>query len=170
MTSGSDGRERKALVLLSGGGHLFETLLLVRKMTGRFSFDYVVVGLGGPSSFDELPEGQVFHVASLSNFTRSSRLADAVTVGRVLLRYLFILRRSKPDLVVGVGTNNVLPLFLAASLLGKKRIFVESITRVTTPSQTARILGRLGITDRLYVQWPELVGTVRGAAYKGSVL
>lgn len=163
-------QEKKALVLLSGGGHLFQTLLLVRKMAGHFVFDYVVVGYGGPPSFDDLPPGRVFKVVPLSNFSRNSSLGDAYGLTVAFVQCLRILATSRPDLVLGLGTNNVLPLFMAAWLFRRKRVFIESITRVTTPSRTARIVGRLGVANRLYVQWPSLLGKVRGAAYKGSVL
>ncbi|MEX0760492.1 MAG: hypothetical protein WD100_13010 [Tistlia sp.] len=167
---GREDAKKKALVLLTGGGHLFQTLLLVRKMAGRFDFDYAVVGWGGPPSFEGLPPGQVYKVVSLSNFSRNSRLGDLYGLCLAFAQCVRILARSRPDLVLGVGTNNVLPLFLAAWPFRIKRVFVESITRVETPSRTARIVARLGVANRLYVQWPGLVGKLPGAAYKGSVL
>jgi hypothetical protein len=47
-------------------------------------------------------------------------------------------------------------------------VYVESLTRTETPSLSCRLVAP--VTDRVYVQWPELVGAVRGARYAGSVL
>lgn len=160
----------KALVLLTGGGHLFQTLLLIEKMKGHFDFDYAVTKYGGPSDFNSIPPGRRFDVVSLSTFSEGGAFRDIYSTLWAVAQYVGIILKTKPDIVVGLGTNNAFPLLLAAFLTRRKRVFMESITRVTTPSKTARIVAKMKIADRLYVQWPALEKNLEGSQFKGNIL
>jgi UDP-N-acetylglucosamine:LPS N-acetylglucosamine transferase len=83
---------------------------------------------------------------------------------------LAVIRRVRPDAIVCIASSVAVPLCIWGRLFGKKTVFVESITRVSRPSTTGRILDALRLCDRFYVQWPEAVPLYRRAIYRGTVL
>jgi len=62
-----------------------------------------------------------------------------------------LLRRYRPQLIVSTGAGPVVPFALIGKLLGIPTLFVETFTRVRTPSLTGRIMYRLA--DRFFYQW-----------------
>lgn len=92
---------------------------------------------------------------SIVNFVRNLRLA------RRLIRDL------NPSVVVSTGAAMSVPFIWVARLSGAKVFYVESITRVDSPSLTCRLVNPFA--NRVYVQWPELAERVPGAQYVGSV-
>ena len=77
-------------------------------------------------------------------------------------------RRSDPDVIVSTGAGLAVPFFVIGRLLGRRLVYVESLTR----SETLSISGRLvyPLADRFFVQWPQLARRHRKARYEGSVL
>ena len=71
--------------------------------------------------------------------------------------------------VLTAGVNLAIPLGIAARLRGVPAVFVESISRVTRPSVTGRVVSLLNLADRIYVQWPEATALYRRARYEGSI-
>ncbi|CAI5973510.1 unnamed protein product [Closterium sp. NIES-64] len=49
-------------------------------------------------------------------------------------------------------------------------VFVESVARVDHLSLTGRLLHRLGIVDRFFVQWPHLTTSCKGTHYVGRLM
>ncbi|MEK7328329.1 MAG: PssD/Cps14F family polysaccharide biosynthesis glycosyltransferase [Chloroflexota bacterium] len=65
-----------------------------------------------------------------------------------------IFHRERPDMLVSTGSEIALPFFYLAWLLGIKTIFIESVCRLSTPSQTGRLV--YPIATEFFVQWPAL--------------
>jgi beta-1,4-N-acetylglucosaminyltransferase len=65
-----------------------------------------------------------------------------------------ILRRDRPDVVISTGAGVAVPFLAIARLLGIQTVFVESITRVTDLSLSAKLV--LPFTSVLYVHWSQL--------------
>lgn len=78
-----------------------------------------------------------------------------------------VVRRVRPQLLITTGAGVAVPFAWIARLRGARVIYVESITRVEGPSLSCRLIAP--VTDRIYVQWPELAGRMRSAVYAGSV-
>jgi beta-1,4-N-acetylglucosaminyltransferase len=77
-------------------------------------------------------------------------------------------RRRDPDVIVSTGAGLAVPFFVVGRLLGRRLVYVESLTR----SETLSVSGRLvyPLADRFFVQWPQLARRHRKARYEGSVL
>ena len=77
-------------------------------------------------------------------------------------------RRRDPDVIVSTGAGLAVPFFVIGRLLGRRLVYVESLTR----SETLSVSGRLvyPLADRFFVQWPQLARRYRKARYEGSVL
>lgn len=77
----------------------------------------------------------------------------------LVLRNLFeafrILRHERPDVILSTGAGPVVPFALVGrALFGTRVVFIETITRVSRPSLTGRIMYRLA--HDFIVQWPLL--------------
>jgi len=65
-----------------------------------------------------------------------------------------ILRAERPDVILSTGAGPAVPFALVGRLMGCKILFVETITRVTAPSMTGRLMHRLA--HDFFYQWPGL--------------
>lgn len=89
-----------------------------------------------------------------------------------LLRNLWLahrlLRRHRPDMILTTGSGVAAPFIWLARLYGIPSVFVESITRITEISLTARI--SKPFATKLLVQWPDLVRKYPGVEYHGRIV
>ena len=87
----------------------------------------------------------------------------------MFLSVLVILWRERPDWVISDGAEIAIPVFVAAKLLRRRTLFIESFCRVNTPSFTGRLLYPL--SDVFFVQWPSLLSQYGSKArYEGAVV
>ncbi len=75
--------------------------------------------------------------------------------------------RLRPRVIVTTGAALAVPFVWVGRIRGARIVYVESVTRVTGPSLTCRLVAP--VAARIYVQWPELLPLVRRARYAGSV-
>jgi len=163
-------RPTKILLTLTGGGFLWQSRRLIEGLGDGYCYHFL-------STYDSmlppqgaLPPGPVHLVTRITSMGDHSFLKVVQNALVSSLELFGVVARIRPDVVICIGTSLAVPLCLWARLFGKKAVFVESITRVSQPSLTGKILSRLGICSRFYVQWPEIEGLYRGAIYRGSVL
>ena len=148
----------KIALVCSHGGHLTEMLGLVEAFAGQEMF-FVTY--------------ESAHVAGLSEQYRTYALHNIGTSPWRLLKTMpqawQILRREQPQAVVSTGSEIAIPFFLLAKLLHIRTIFVESVCRVETASQTGRVVYPL--SDVFLVQWPQLLARYgKRARYEGGLL
>jgi len=132
----------KICIVSSCGGHLTE----VRQLLPAFEqYDFFYV-LNHKIIVPEDMEGKTF-------FIRHSERDLLFFVN--LWEAFQILRREKPDVILSTGAGPVVPFALIARLFfPTKIIFVETITRISTPSLTGKIMYRLA--HSFFYQWPSL--------------
>ena len=65
-----------------------------------------------------------------------------------------ILRKERPRVILSTGAGPAVPFALVGRALGIPTVFVETFTRVLTPSLTGRIM--YYVADRFFYQWPTL--------------
>lgn len=66
-----------------------------------------------------------------------------------------ILKMERPAIILSTGAGPVVPFAIIGKLFfGTHVIFVETITRIKSPSMTGRIMYYLA--DRFFYQWPSL--------------
>lgn len=77
------------------------------------------------------------------------------------------IRKQDPDVILSTGAALAVPFFLLGKLLGRRLVYVESLTRVEGLSLSGRLVYPLA--DAFFVQWPQ---AARGARlrYEGSVI
>ena len=82
-------------------------------------------------------------------------------------RSLFIYIKERPDVVITTGVLAMIPMCLLAKTLGKKLIYIESFAKVTTPTETGKLMYKYA--DQFYVQWPQMKEVYPNAIYLGGI-
>jgi UDP-N-acetylglucosamine:LPS N-acetylglucosamine transferase len=139
------------VVGLGGGGFHWEAQRIIQ--AAQRPLELVLV-YGGPNggivywhSDDQVRSRYVLRSPTL---TGDSRLGSLLRTIQTAWKAVGILRKERPDVILAVGTSQAVPFALAARLLGRALWYVESITRVRTPSRSGLLLSRLRLATRLY--------------------
>jgi len=135
------------------GGHLFPGIAIAQELMARNSKNSVIfVGTGKPFEIDMLSKTGFEHKRiTVEGFKGLGWWKKAVSISKIpkgIFESLMILRRYRPDLVIGVGGYAAGPLAMGAWLLGIKIVLHE---QNILPGMTNRILSRLA--DRIYVSF-----------------
>ncbi|MGA8890111.1 MAG: hypothetical protein WB493_00990 [Anaeromyxobacteraceae bacterium] len=149
----------RLLLVCSSGGHLFEMFCL-----REFWKDKERAWVSFPTSDAKhllAGEAEVHWAAhptvrNVPNLLRNLRLAWR------------LLDERRPDLILTTGSGVAAPFLWIARLRGIPTVFVESITRITELSLTARLVKPF--VSRMLVQWPELAEKVPGVEYHGRIV
>lgn len=83
------------------------------------------------------------------------------------LKSLWIFIKEKPDIVISTGVLAMIPMCLIAKLFGKKVIFIESFAKVTSPTETGKLMYKFA--DQFYVQWKPMLQFYPKAIYLGGI-
>lgn len=144
----------KICLVCSDGGHLTQMLQLM-DVLGRHKTFFITYkssrtrSLNNKYLFDNFSENPLKLFLSLPKISK-------------------ILIKEKPDIIVSTGAEIAIPVFYIAKLLRIKTIFIESWSRVNTPSITGKII--YPIADVFLVQWKQLLKKYGNKAkYEGGV-
>ena len=167
--------KKKILVTLTGGGFLWEARALIKGMGNDYDYYFVttpdaVDKVGVVDIPDDIPEGEVHIIAKPTTMNVKSSLKKVKNTLRSFRDVCRVIRKVDLFAVICIGSSIAVPLCLWAKCFRKKAIFVETITRISKPSLTGKIISTLKLCDRFYVQWPEAVNLYKGAIYAGTVL
>jgi beta-1,4-N-acetylglucosaminyltransferase len=149
---------RPVLLVCSCGGHLLQ-LLALREAWADLPRTWVTFDKADSRSL--LAAEDVVHAYGPTNRNVKNLARNFWLAWRVL-------RRVRPAVVVTTGAGVAVPFAWLARLRGARVVYVESVTRIEALSLSGRMIAP--ITDRLYVQWPELAAAVPSARYAGDVL
>jgi UDP-N-acetylglucosamine:LPS N-acetylglucosamine transferase len=148
----------KVGLICSAGGHLTQMLLLLEAFQGHDLFLVTYEGKRAQGL------NEVNSIYRLQNFGRNPlRLLGSFP------QVVRILRRERPQLIVSTGSEIAIPFFYLARPLRIRTIFVESWSRVYSPSSTGKVV--YPVADVFLVQWRQLLdhyGTK--ARFEGGVL
>lgn len=155
--SGRDAGGRTDLLLVcSCGGHLLTLWSLQPAWEG---FSRVWVTFDKSDSRSLLEKERVVFAHGPTNRNLKNTLRNLVVAWRTI-------RAVRPKVVLTTGAGVAVPFSWMGRLHGARVVFVESISRIDDLSLSCRLVKP--ICDRVYVQWPELVGASRGLRYAGQ--
>ncbi len=133
-------------VIISGGGtggHIYPALTIARAINDIQPADILFVGTGQGLEADIVPkEGFPFATVDAGGLERRLTLGNVRALFRTvagLLESFVLVRRFRPDIVIGTGGYVCGPVLLAASLLGIPALIQE---QNVIPGVTNRILAR----------------------------
>lgn len=134
----------KVMLICSSGGH-FKALHQMRPFWE--TYDHVWVTFRTPTTEALLEHEKVYWAWSPTNRNLPNLCKNLLLAWKVL-------RRERPDLVISTGAGVAVPFLWLAKLRGSQTVFIESITRVTHLSLSAKLA--LPLLDVLYVHWAQL--------------
>jgi beta-1,4-N-acetylglucosaminyltransferase len=164
----------RVLVLVGGGGYYFEAQCLLGEMpsdvdlaiaTNDPCYEHFLAGNGMPTR----GPARFFRLCEQRSTNHSGLHVTAYRLIKSLIQSFGMMKRFKPDVVIGVGDPSSVPLLAVARLFGAGTIYIETLARVHKASNTGRIISRLRLADKFYVQWPQAVEMYRQAEYLGRV-
>lgn len=133
-------------IIISGGGtggHIYPAITIARAIAGLTECEILFVGTKTGLEADIVPkEGFQFATVEAGGLERRLTLANVGALFRAaggLFQSLTLIRRFRPDLVIGTGGYVCGPVLLTASLLGVPTIIQE---QNVIPGVTNRILAR----------------------------
>lgn len=86
---------------------------------------------------------------------------------KLFIHSFFIYFKEKPDIVLSTGALSTIPILLIAKLFRKKIIFIESFSKINTPTVTGKLMYK--IADLFIVQWEEMKEHYPNAMYGGGI-
>jgi beta-1,4-N-acetylglucosaminyltransferase len=132
----------RVCIVASAGGHLTEVRCL-REAYKQFDHFYV---LNSKALLPEDMKGRTYFI------THSER--DWKQILNFLEAWR-ILRQDRPTVIISTGAGPAVPFAVVGKLFfGTKVVFIETITRVHSPSLTGRLMYRLA--DEFFYQWESL--------------
>ncbi|HMM20356.1 MAG TPA: undecaprenyldiphospho-muramoylpentapeptide beta-N-acetylglucosaminyltransferase [Selenomonadales bacterium] len=159
-------------VLISGGGtggHIYPALTIARTIAGLTKpCEILFVGTRQGLEADIVPkEGFAFATVEAAGFERKLSLGNIRTIIRTVAglgQAIGILRRFRPDVVIGTGGYVCGPVLLMASLMGIPAMIHESDV---IPGVTNKILARF--VKKVTVGYAEAAPSFGGSAVKAVV-
>ncbi len=149
-------KPKKILAISSGGGHWVQLLRLRPAFEGH-RVTYATVSSGYRAEVGDAP----FHVIP------DAIISSKPSILRSAVGILFLLARTRPNLVISTGS---LPGFLAiriGRLFGARTVWVDSIANAEVLSVSGQRIGPH--TDLWLTQWEHLARP-EGPTYRGAVL
>lgn len=155
------------MIVLGSGGHTNQMIRITEMLCDSFDFEYVVCDDDDKSAKKIRFIGDVHVISRPRRYYDKSVMRSVFLTLRSILESFSIVMNSKSIGIVSAGPSLTVPLFIWALIYRKKRIFVESWSRVTKESTTGRIC--YYISDLFFVQWPELISKYPMAIYAGRL-
>lgn len=149
----------EVLLVCTGGGHLLQ-LWSLREAWAGYSRAWVLESNDSADVVSLLRQERVYDAHSPANRSVKNLLRNLGLAWRLL-------GRLEPDVVITTGAAVAVPFAWVARLRGIPVAWVESLARASRPSLSCRLVAP--VADRVYVQWPELLTTLRKARYAGKV-
>jgi UDP-N-acetylglucosamine:LPS N-acetylglucosamine transferase len=149
----------RLLLIASSGGHIFEMFCLREFWKDKDRF-WVSFPTADARSLLE-GEREVHWAAYPTARNVPNLLRNLVLAARLLLF-------SRPGMILTTGSGVAAPFLWLAWALRIPTVFVESITRITEISLTARLVKPFA--TKLVVQWPELLERYPEVEHHGRIL
>ena len=149
---------KKLCLVCSSGGHLFE-LYALKPFWSRFERFWVT--FAKEDAHYLIREEKVYWAyhptnRNIKNFLKNFYLAFQ------------ILRRENPEVIISTGAGVGVPFLYVGKLLGKKVIYIESMTRINELSLSGKLVYL--VVNYLFVQWPDLAQRLKKAEFRGQVI
>jgi beta-1,4-N-acetylglucosaminyltransferase len=160
--------KKKLLIVLGGGGHTAQMQQLVELLDDNYNYDYVVTknDVLGIKKADAL-QGSTVHIIDKGREIGQNIIVGAIKQILTIPMAIKIIKNSKADAIVTCGPGIGLAFVIAAKLLHKKSIWIESRSRVFNKSTSGKLAYPLA--DLFMVQWPEMKSIYPRSKFAGRL-
>lgn len=150
---------KKLCFVASSGGH-YEQLLMLKPLMDKYECFIITE----ETLYETKIDGKKMYYLKQVN-RKENRFVFRMLQNTV--RSLKIFLKEKPDIVICTGVLATIPFCLISKIAGKKLIFIESFAKVTSGTQTGKLLYHFA--DQFYVQWEPMLEIYPNATYLGSI-
>ena len=150
---------KKVCFAASSGGH-YEQLMMLKPLMNEY--DSFI--LTEKTAYAVEGKGENIYYLKQVNRMEKSFIPRMIANSFISLK-IFI--KEKPDVIICTGVLAMIPMCLLAKVLRKKLIYIESFAKVTSATETGRLLYRFA--DQFYVQWESMLDIYPNAIYKGGI-
>ena len=152
-------KKRKICFAASSGGH-YEQLMMLKPLMGKY--DSFI--LTEKTQYEAKVAGEKTYY--LKQVNRKEKTFLLRMLQNVFLTFGIFLK-EKPNVVICTGVLAMIPMCLLVKLFGGKLIYLESFAKVTSPTETGKLLYRFA--DQFYVQWEPMKKVYPKAIYLGGI-
>ena len=152
-------KKRKICFAASSGGH-YEQLMMLKPLMEKY--DSFI--LTEKTQYEAKVAGEKTYY--LKQVNRKEKTFMLRMLQNVFLTFGIFLK-EKPNVVICTGVLAMIPMCLLVKLLGGKLIYLESFAKVTSPTETGKLLYRFA--DQFYVQWEPMKKVYPKAIYLGGI-
>lgn len=152
-------KKRKICFAASSGGH-YEQLMMLKPLMEKY--DSFI--LTEKTQYGAEVAGEKTYYLKQVNRKEETFLLRMLQ--NVFLTFGIFLK-EKPNVVICTGVLAMIPMCLLVKLFGGKLIYLESFAKVTSPTETGKLLYRFA--DQFYVQWEPMKKVYPKAIYLGGI-
>lgn len=154
-----DKKKIKICFAASSGGH-YEQLMMLKPLMEKYdSFVLTEQTLYSAKAHGE----KTYYMKQVNRKEKTFILNMVINLVRSLKVYI----KEKPNVVICTGVLAMIPMCLIAKATGKKLIYIESFAKVTSATQTGKLLYKYA--DQFYVQWEDMLEIYPKAIYLGGI-
>lgn len=152
-------RKIKICFAASSGGH-YEQLLMLKPLMQKYD-SFIVTEKTKYSA--KVNGGKMYFLSQVNRKEISFIPRMIFNTTKSLLIFLI----ERPDVVICTGVLAMIPICLIAKLMGKKLIYIESFAKVTSATETGKLMYKFA--DQFYVQWKSMLNIYPKAIYLGGI-
>lgn len=152
-------KNKKICFAASSGGH-FEQLLMLKPLMDKYNSFIVTEKTFYNVTVKDKKMYYVNQVNRKENFFLIKMVFN-------LFISLYIFIKERPDVVITTGVLAIIPMCFWAKIFGKKLIYIESFAKVSSPTQTGKLMYKFA--DQFYVQWKSMINVYPKAIYLGGI-
>ena len=152
-------RKTKICFAASSGGH-FEQLMMLKPIMERSPHFVLTEKTKYATDIKEK------HTYYLKQVNRKEKAFPIWLIWNAVLSF-FIYLKERPNVVICTGVLAMIPMCLLCKLFGGKLIYIESFAKVTSPTETGKLMYKYA--DRFYVQWESMLSVYPDAMYVGGI-
>lgn len=157
------------------GGH-FSQMMALKDLFGEYESVLVTDNVHANKSMTALKSiGKIEYAMSMANERKSfssnknkGRLIQLKSYWRLFGECWKIWEKYSPKVIISTGSSIAVPLFFIGKLKGSKLIFIETRAKVYSKTMTGKLVGK--ISNKVYVQWPEMLKVYPHAEYFGTLI
>ena len=149
----------KVCFAASSGGH-YEQLMMLKPLMDMYD-SFVITE---KTSYDSSCKDEKTYY--LRQVNRKEKLFPLILLFNAISS-LKIYYEEKPDIIVCTGVLAMIPMCMIMKLFGKKIIYIESFAKVTSATETGRLMYK--VADQFFVQWESMKDIFPNAKYVGGI-
>lgn len=152
-------QNKKVCFAASSGGH-YEQLLMLKPLMDKYD-SFVITEKTLYNT--EIPGIKTYYLKQVNRKEKSFVFRMTVNLYKSLRIYI----KERPDVVICTGVLAMIPICILSKIFRKKLIYIESFAKVTSPTETGKLLYRFA--DRFYVQWESMLEIYPEAICLGGI-